>query len=88
VIAPPRAFIAGLVQLPMMPAAQGDREFIAHLEANRSRLGESEMVWVRWLPLADHARLGRYESQMCSVAQPLRFGDSELTFINATGTRA
>src|SRR6476469_3087068 len=87
-ILPPRHFVAGPMQFAVMPAAERNREFVAHLETNRSRLGKSEMVRIRWLPLADHARLGRYESQMCFVAQPLRFGDSELTFINATGTRA
>ena len=35
VTVPPRAFIAGLVQLPMMPAAKRDRELVAHLETNR-----------------------------------------------------
>ena len=35
---PPRALIAGLVQLPMMAAAQRHGEFIAHLEAYGSEL--------------------------------------------------
>jgi hypothetical protein len=56
-VLPPRHFVACAMQFAVMTAAERDREFIAHLEANRSRLGESEMVWVRWLPLADHARL-------------------------------
>ena len=46
VTVPPRAFITGLVQLPMMPAAQGDREFIAHLEANGSRLCKPQVMGI------------------------------------------
>ena len=43
---PPGAFIAGLVQLPVMPAAQGDRELIAHLEANGSRLCKPQVMGI------------------------------------------
>ncbi|MGB8558085.1 MAG: hypothetical protein WCD62_06485, partial [Pseudolabrys sp.] len=54
---PPRALIAGLVQLPMMAAAQRHCEFIAHLEANGSGLGKPQMMWIGGLPAADDARL-------------------------------
>jgi len=57
VTVPPRAFIAGLVQLSVMPAAQGDRELIAHFETNRSRLGKPQMMRIGRLPAADEARL-------------------------------
>ena len=48
---------ASTMQFPVMTAAERDREFIAHLETDCSRLGKSEVVRVRRLPLADHARL-------------------------------
>jgi hypothetical protein len=57
VIVPPRAFIAGLVQLPMMPAAQGDRELITHLETNCSRLRKPQVMGIGRLPATDEARL-------------------------------
>jgi hypothetical protein len=41
---PPRAFIAGLVQLSVMPSAQRDGELIAHFEANGSGLCEPQVM--------------------------------------------
>jgi hypothetical protein len=61
-VLPPGRFVARTMQFPVMTAAERDREFIAHLETDRSRLGKSEMVRIRRLPLADHARLGCHES--------------------------
>ena len=57
VTVPPRAFIAGLMQLPVMPAAQGDRELIAHLETNGSRLCKPQVMRIGRLPAADETRL-------------------------------
>src|SRR5690242_3391088 len=50
---PPRAFIAGLVQLPMMPAAQGYCELIAHLETDGSRLCKPQVMRIGRLPATD-----------------------------------
>jgi hypothetical protein len=61
-VLPPDRFVAHTMQFPVMTAAERDREFIAHLETDRSRLGKSEMVGIRRLPLADHAWLGCHES--------------------------
>ena len=57
VTVPPRAFIAGLVQLPMMPAAKRHCELIAHLEANRPGLREPQVMGIGWLAATDEARL-------------------------------
>ena len=57
VTVPPRAFIAGLVQLPVMPAAKRDRELITHLETNGSRLCEPQVMGIGRLPAADEAGL-------------------------------
>ena len=54
---PPRAFIAGLVQLPMMAAAQRHREFITDFEANGSGLCKPQVMRIRGLPAADEAGL-------------------------------
>ena len=54
---PPGALIAGLVQLPMMAAAQRYREIITHLEANGSGLCKPQVMRIAGLPAADEARL-------------------------------
>ena len=79
---PPRAFIAGLVQLPMMPAAKWDRELIAHLQTNSSRLRKPQVMRIGWLPAADEAGLRRDEFQVCLVAQSFGFGDRELALVD------
>jgi hypothetical protein len=39
---PPRNLIAGLMQLPMMPAAERDREFITNFKTDGSRLCKAQ----------------------------------------------
>ena len=41
---PPGQFIARLMQLPVMTAAERDSELIADLHAERSRLGKPQMM--------------------------------------------
>jgi len=79
---PPRALIAGLVQLPMMAAAQRHGEFIAHLEANGSGLGKPQVMRIGGLPAADETRLCGDESQVRLVAQPFGFGNCELALVD------
>jgi len=43
---PPRAFVTGAMQQPMMDATEWDRELIADLAAERTGLGETEVVSV------------------------------------------
>ena len=57
VTVPPRAFIAGLVQLPVMPATKRYRELIAHLETDGSRLCKPQVMRIGRLAPADEARL-------------------------------
>ena len=54
---PPGHLIAGLMQLPMMTAAEGDGELVADFETQRSGLGTPQMMWIGWLPAADQAGL-------------------------------
>jgi hypothetical protein len=43
---PPRALVAGAMHRPMMPATEWDCELIANLAAERTGLGETEVVRV------------------------------------------
>jgi hypothetical protein len=68
VTVPPRTFVSSLMQLPMMTAAQGDRELIAHLEANCPRLCKPQVMGIGRLPATDEAGLRGNEFQVCLVA--------------------
>ena len=54
---PPGDFVARLMQLPVMPAAKRNSEFIAHLEAYRSRLSKTQVMRITGLPAADQTGL-------------------------------
>jgi hypothetical protein len=45
---PPLDFVAMIVELAMMRTADRNREFVANLATQSSRLGEAQMVSVRW----------------------------------------
>ena len=77
-IAPPGSLIVGLVQLSVMAAAQRYGELITHLETDRPRLREPQVVGIGRLPAANQARLGGNKFQVCLVAQALGLGDGEL----------
>jgi hypothetical protein len=51
----------------VMSATEGDRKLIADLAAERTRLRESEVVWVRGLATAQEARLLGDVAQMLPV---------------------
>ena len=55
---PPGHLISRLVQLPVMTTAKRDRKLVAHLDAERARLGEAEMVGIAGVAPADDAGLG------------------------------
>jgi hypothetical protein len=54
---PPSDLIAGLMQLPMMAAAERDGELVTDFHAQSSRLSEAQMMRVGWLPPADQTSL-------------------------------
>ena len=56
-VMPPGYFIAGLVQLTMMVAAEGYGELIADFQAQGPGLGKAQMMRIRWLAPADQAWL-------------------------------
>jgi hypothetical protein len=81
-ILPPSHFIAGLMQLPMMTAAEGDGELVADFETQRSGLGKPQVMRVGRLPAADQTRLRGDEPQMGFVTQPLGLGDGEKALVD------
>ena len=92
-ILPPGHLIAGLMQLPMMTAAERNRELVADFETQGTRLGKSQMMWIGGLPAADETGLRGNESQMGLVPQPFGLGDGKKALIDlprdelgATGT--
>ena len=56
---PPGDFIAGLMQLPVMTAAERNGELVADLEADGSGLGKAQVMRIGWLPAADRGRAVR-----------------------------
>ena len=52
---PPGNFIAGLMQLPMMSAAERYSKFVADFEAERSGLREPQVMRIGRLPAANDA---------------------------------
>src|SRR5262245_10944086 len=68
---------------PMMPPAQWDRELIADLAAERTRLGKSEVVGVRGLAAAHKARLLGDIAKVLPVAIASRRRDCQHALIDA-----
>ena len=84
-VVPPGHFIADLMQLPVMTAAERNRELVADFEADRSRLGEPQVKRIARLPPADEARLRGDEPEMRLVAQAFGLGDGEKAFVDTAG---
>ena len=73
-VMPPGYFIAGLVQLTMMVAAEGYGELIADFQAQGSGLRKAQVMRIGRLPAADQAGLRGHESQVGFVAKTLGLG--------------
>ena len=71
---PPRCFIAGLMQLTMMAAAQGHGELVADFKAQGPGLGKAQMMRIARLASANEAGLGGDVSQMGLVPATFGFG--------------
>src|SRR5262249_49132941 len=80
---PPCALVAGAVHRSMMPAAEWDRELIADLAAERTWLGKSEVVGIRWLAAAQETRLLGDITKVLPVAIAPRRSDCEDALIDA-----
>ena len=81
-IFPPGHFIAGLMQLPMMTAAERYGELVADFEAECPGLRKPQVMRIGRLPAADEARLRGNEPQMGLVTQPLGLGDGKKAFVD------
>lgn len=79
---PPGFFIAGLMQLAMMAAAERHGELIAHLHADGAGLRKAQVVRIAGLPAADEAGLRGHEFEMVFVAQAFWFGDGQRAFVD------
>src|SRR5215831_3070450 len=67
----------------VMPAAERDRELIADLAAERTGLGESEVVGVRRLAATQEARLLGDVAKVLPVAIATRRSDREDALVDA-----
>ena len=67
---PPSSFITVTVELAMMSPAERDRELVADLAPECTRLREAQMVWIGRPAAADQARLLGYRLDVVSVADP------------------
>jgi len=68
---------------PMMPATERDRELITDLAAERTRLGKSEVVGIRWLAAAHETCLLGDIAQVLPVAIATRRGDRQHALVDA-----
>ena len=58
------------MQLAMVPAAQGNRELVAHLATERPLLRETQMMRVGRRSAADQKRLTRHRFQLQQLTPP------------------
>ena len=71
-ISPPCGFVAALVHLAMVPAAEWNRELIADLAAECSALREAQVMGIAGLAATNQTRLLGYTSDVVSVPHPAR----------------
>ena len=87
-VLPPSYFIAGLMQVPMMTAAQRHCELVADFETQGSGLCEPQVMRIGRLPAANEAGLRGNEPQMGFVTQPFGLGDGENALVDLSGNKA
>ena len=85
---PPGHFIASLMQLTMMTAAERNSEFVADFETQGSGLRKPQVMRIGWLSATDEAGLRSHEPQMGFVAKTLGLGDGENALIDLTRDEA
>ena len=66
---PPCGLVTVSVDLTVMEPADGHNELVADLSAERTGLGEAQVMWVGRGATAQEAGLGRYELAVLLVAQ-------------------
>ena len=79
VAGPPRALVPGVVQGIVVPIAQRHGELVRHLETERARLREANMMGLGRPATADQARFIGDEGEVGLVAHALFLGEGQLT---------
>ena len=87
-VLPPGHFIAGLMQLAMMTAAERYSELVADFETQGSGLRKPQVMRIGRLPAADEAGLRGDEPQMGFVTQPFGLGNGENALVDLSGNKA
>ena len=82
---PPHWFVAAVMNLAMVTAAQWHGEFIAHFAAERWALRKAHVVGIRWLPATDQARLLGDEPDVIAIADPSRLREGKHALIDGFG---
>src|SRR5262245_12048050 len=80
---PPRALVACAVQFPMVPAAEGDCEFVARFAAQRAWLHVAQVVGIGWLAAADEAWLLHDVAKVLAVTIASRRGNGKDALVDA-----
>ena len=73
------------MKLSMVLAAQGGREFIAHLSSECPRLGKPEVMGIRGFPPAGEARLCGHELAMALVTEAIWLGRDRAGCVSEVG---
>jgi hypothetical protein len=86
-VVPPSRLVAAVVHIAMVLSAQWHGELVADLTAERSWLGETNVVGFGWPRAAKETRLRRYMPQMLLVANPLRLVEAERALVDSSAGR-
>ena len=76
------------MNLPVVHAAERDREFVADFATERARLSGTEVVGIRGLPPADKAGQQGDELQVRLVAVAPQFADHQHALVDAVSAAA
>src|SRR6516164_7120528 len=78
---PPRLLVTGALHLTVVHAAERHRELIARLPTERTRLGKSKMMRIRWLTAANQARHLDDRPQVLTVSVAARCRNRQHAFV-------
>src|ERR1035441_5591845 len=81
-VVPPGHFVASLVQLTMMAAAERNGELIADFQAQGSGLRKAQVMRIGRLTPTDKTGLRRNKPQMAFVTKAFGFCNRQNAFIN------
>ncbi len=84
-LVPEWQLVAGLMQLPVVTAAERHGELVADLHADGTRLGKAQVVRIAGLTAADQTGLRGDEVEMRAVADPFGLGKRQRAFVDPTG---